>query len=205
MYFLYISYYLHFWDEYLPELSLHLVIGTWKNPDWAKSVRIWSYCGPFFPTFGLNSERYTISLRIQSECEKVRIRITPNKGTFYAVQDTNNLWFSNLQDTVSSITLSLISTALLPYLKSFVPQWNKIYFGVFDISGCIYDFISLVACSTIKFAFFSNNFHSFTSFTKDSPKTAFITFINFITFLALFLFVWYMVVTFPGYFFLTWV
>ena len=30
--------------------------------------------GPFFPAFGLNTERYFVSLRIQSECEKMRTR-----------------------------------------------------------------------------------------------------------------------------------
>ena len=50
-----------------------------------KSVHIWSYSGPYFPTFGLNTERYFISLRIQSECGKIRTRITPNTDTFYAV------------------------------------------------------------------------------------------------------------------------
>ena len=40
---------------------------------------------PYFPAFGLNRERYSVSLRIQSECWKIRTRITPNMGTFYAV------------------------------------------------------------------------------------------------------------------------
>ena len=31
-----------------------------------KSVRIRSYSGPHFPAFGLNTERYGVSLRIQS-------------------------------------------------------------------------------------------------------------------------------------------
>ena len=44
-----------------------------------KSVRIQSYSGPYFPAFGLNS------LRIQSECGKIRTRITPNKDTFCTV------------------------------------------------------------------------------------------------------------------------
>ena len=35
-----------------------------------KSVRIRSYSGPYFPAFGLNTERYTVSLRIQSEWGK---------------------------------------------------------------------------------------------------------------------------------------
>ena len=50
-----------------------------------ESVRIWSYSGPHFPTFGLNIERYSVSLRIQSECGKMRNRIPPNTATLYAV------------------------------------------------------------------------------------------------------------------------
>ena len=49
-------------------------------------VSIQSYSGPYFPAFGLNTEKYSISLRIQSECGKIRTRITPNTGTFYAVR-----------------------------------------------------------------------------------------------------------------------
>ena len=50
-----------------------------------KSVHIRSYSGPYFPTFGLNTDRYGVSLRIQSKCGKIRTRITPNTYTFYAV------------------------------------------------------------------------------------------------------------------------
>ena len=50
-----------------------------------KGVRIRSYSGQHFPAFGLNTERYAVSLPIQSECGKMRTRITPNKDTFYAV------------------------------------------------------------------------------------------------------------------------
>ena len=50
-----------------------------------KSVRIQSYSGLDFPTFGLNTERYRVSLRLQSECGKMRTRITPNTDTFHAV------------------------------------------------------------------------------------------------------------------------
>ena len=50
-----------------------------------KSVRIRSYSGPHFPAFGLNTERYGVSLCIQSECGKMRTRITPNTDTFHAM------------------------------------------------------------------------------------------------------------------------
>ena len=50
-----------------------------------KSVRIRSFSGLYFPTFRLNGDRYSVSLRIQSECEKIRTRKTPNTDTFHVV------------------------------------------------------------------------------------------------------------------------
>ena len=57
-----------------------------------KSVRIRIFSGPHFRAFGLNTERYGVSLRIQSECGKMRTRITPNTGTFYAMWNVQKLW-----------------------------------------------------------------------------------------------------------------
>ena len=51
-----------------------------------KSVYIWSYSGLHFPAFGLNTERYLVFLRIQSEYWKMRTRITLNTDTFNAVK-----------------------------------------------------------------------------------------------------------------------
>ena len=56
-----------------------------------KSFRIRSYPGPCFPAFGLNAKRYGVCFRIQSECRKIRPRITPNKDTFYAVLNGLNV------------------------------------------------------------------------------------------------------------------
>ena len=50
-----------------------------------KSVHIRSCSGPYFHTFGLNTNRYSVSLRIQLECGKKQTRKTPNTDTFYAV------------------------------------------------------------------------------------------------------------------------
>ena len=50
-----------------------------------ESVRIRSYSGPYFPSFGMNTKKYSVSLRIQSNCRKIRTRITPNTDTFYEV------------------------------------------------------------------------------------------------------------------------
>ena len=54
-----------------------------------KIVRVRSYSDPLFYAFGLNIERYYVSLRIQSECGKMRTRITPNTDPFYAVKVTS--------------------------------------------------------------------------------------------------------------------
>ena len=59
-----------------------------------KSLRIRSFSGPYFPAFGLNTERYSISLRIQSECGKRWTRKSPNKDILHfsrsVVQCKNN-------------------------------------------------------------------------------------------------------------------
>ena len=44
-----------------------------------KTVRIWSFSGPYFPTFGLNTGD------TESECGKIRTRKTPNTDTFNTV------------------------------------------------------------------------------------------------------------------------
>ena len=50
-----------------------------------KSVRIRNFSSPLFPAFGMHKERYSLSLRIQPKCGKIRTRKTPNKNAFYAV------------------------------------------------------------------------------------------------------------------------
>ena len=61
---------------------------------WVKGVRIWSYSGPNFPAFGLNTERY-VSLCIQSECWKMRTRIIPNTDTFHAVWKLHKIFWGS--------------------------------------------------------------------------------------------------------------
>ena len=39
-----------------------------------KSVRIWSFSGPYFPEFGLNTERYCLSLSLCLSSRSVRMR-----------------------------------------------------------------------------------------------------------------------------------
>ena len=96
-----------------------------------KSVSIWSYPGSHFPAFWLNTERYSVCLRIQSECGKMRNRITANMDTFYAmlcimvwnfsqIWGTNYFWFQLHKSTTS--LLNIIMT--LP--KEFRYFWNGV-------------------------------------------------------------------------------
>ena len=50
-----------------------------------KRVRIRSFSGPYFPAFGLNTERYSVSLRIKSKCGKIQTRKSLNTDSFHAV------------------------------------------------------------------------------------------------------------------------
>ena len=44
-----------------------------------KSVRIWSFSGPYFPAFWLNK----VNLHMKSECQKIRTKKKSNMDTFY--------------------------------------------------------------------------------------------------------------------------
>ena len=50
-----------------------------------KSVRVRSFSDLYFPSFGLNTETYFVSFRIQSESGKLRTRKTLNTDTLHAV------------------------------------------------------------------------------------------------------------------------
>ena len=62
----------------------------------------------------------------------------------------------------------------MSYLRSFVPQSSKIYSGLFDIVGCIYNFMSLVVapleCFVTTLLFSSESSDPFTSLTEESLK-----------------------------------
>ena len=80
-----------------------------------KFVRIRRYSGPHFPTFGLNTERYRLSLRIQSECGEMRTRITPNMDAFYTVKPVNHRWWSFFASIWSLSLLHSIFSSFLTF------------------------------------------------------------------------------------------
>ena len=96
-----------------------------------KSVRIRSYSGPHFPTFGLNTERYSVSLFIQSNCGKMRSRITSNTDSFcpaskYILQDKITVLFS----TFNSEPINLLQKQQPEvFHKRDVPENSAIFTG----------------------------------------------------------------------------
>ena len=81
-----------------------------------KCVRIPSYSGPYFPAFGLNTERYGLPLGIQSECGKRWTRITPNTDTFHAVI-SGNFVLSSLRFEVSGSRAFICDMAVCMFVS----------------------------------------------------------------------------------------
>ena len=53
-----------------------------RNIHCVKMSKYGVFSGPYFPAFGLNTERYFVSLRIQSKCGKIRTRKNSVLGYF---------------------------------------------------------------------------------------------------------------------------
>ena len=51
----------------------------------SKESKYGVFSGPYFPVFGLNTEIYSVNLRIQSEYPKIRIRKNSYLDTFHSV------------------------------------------------------------------------------------------------------------------------
>ena len=83
-----------------------------------KSVLIPSYSGLHFLTFGLNTERYSVSLRIQSKYGKMQTRINTNTDTFHAVLQyicKSFIQYAHKSVQKSNISYTLIRTRTCTY------------------------------------------------------------------------------------------
>ena len=102
------------------------------------------FSGPYFPVFGINTERYTLSVRIQSECGKIGTR---KNSVFWLISRSEGKNKSNIVSgkfTVNSskylmmsfysvfILLQLIFYAKIEYYriassKNFRRKWASCY------------------------------------------------------------------------------
>ena len=81
-----------------------------------KVSRYGVFSGPYFPAFGLNTERSSVSLRIQSECGKIRTRKNSVFGHF-SRSDSFSSWIRR-RDTINNLNVSyrliiLLKTSLI--------------------------------------------------------------------------------------------
>ena len=114
-----------------------------------KSVRIRSFSSPYFPAFGLNTQRYSVSLCFQFECRRIQTRKSPNTGTFQEVKNreidsnllnytasdlTHTLLFGKTSfDTSANKRVVYAQQLILFYLR----KGSKNYFLKIYISPCI--------------------------------------------------------------------
>ena len=66
-----------------------------------------------FPTFGMNTERCRVSVRIQCECGKMRTRIAPNMDSFHAVLGSNFTCSYKKECTCWPVLLGIITNCIL--------------------------------------------------------------------------------------------
>ena len=64
----------------------------------------------------MNTERYGVSLRIQSECGKIRTRITPNTDTFLAVFDLMECKYVGRNKVIHKVQVTLFGSKLVETL-----------------------------------------------------------------------------------------
>ena len=82
------------------------------------------FSGPYFPAFGLNTERYGVFLLIQSKCGKIRTRKTLNTDTFHAMEGFN-----------FSYPLALVYTANRNHRYSCFDTHAKVCLNIFFINS----------------------------------------------------------------------
>ena len=90
-----------------------------------KNVRVRSYYGLYSPAFGLNTERYSASLHILSECGKIRTRITPNTDTFYAVHTMMKSLFTTEFWSFKWIAITALKVEVLKFQLFEVKKTHK--------------------------------------------------------------------------------
>ena len=94
-----------------------------------------SFSGPYFPTFGLNTKRYGVSLHIQYECGKLRTRKTPNADTFCVVRKVtmeNQFWRTSILQNLEFVKFILVSDAqrilFVQLISRHTVQWSSVNF-----------------------------------------------------------------------------
>ena len=92
------------------------------------SELFWSLFFPDFPAFGLNTERYGLSLRIQSECGKIREKCSLEK-TFPHYCNNSFLWLPAfaILSWFTKIKSQKIKNKNNDYISKQIFSYDKVY------------------------------------------------------------------------------
>ena len=126
---------------------------------YVNSVSNRSFSSPYFPAFVLNTKRYSVSLRVHSECGKTRTRKTPNTDTFHAVNvfdfihDWKNIQTINKRKTQDNyiITQKQFNVIWILYYSS----WIFFYFVTKGINWLHWSYSSFFFFAILLWNFFS--------------------------------------------------
>ena len=126
---------------------------------YVNSVSNRSFSSPYFPAFVLNTKRYSVSLRVHSECGKTRTRKTPNTNTFHAVNvfdfihDWKNIQTINKRKTQDNyiITQKQFNVIWILYYSS----WIFFYFVTKGINWLHWSYSSFFFFAILLWNFFS--------------------------------------------------
>ena len=134
----------------LASISYHVLLTRFY---FVNSVRIHCFSGPYFPAFGLNTEIYRVSLRIQSKCGKIRPIKTPTTDTFHAWfinhsmaasrQEASFLIYQNHLINFGTSTLQIEAKWYISYSLKYYPRFfqSEIKKGCFESAALLMDWL----------------------------------------------------------------
>ena len=116
-----------------PEHDSGLNLSVHNHNHCVKSVGIRSFSGPYFPAFGLNLERYGVSVHIQAECWKIWTRKSPNTDSFHAVSFYLKNFFYNQLFCQNKFKFPTNCLFLRNSFKQI--EITTVIFSIFDLSS----------------------------------------------------------------------
>ena len=91
------------------------------------SLPRWSFSGPYFLAFRLDTGIDSVNLRIQSECGEIWTRKTPNTDTFDAANISISVYFEICQKILNFFSASVSTVPFRSYtLHTIIAERQKI-------------------------------------------------------------------------------
>ena len=113
--------------SHLSCVSVSFCMSLCKKSPYSESF--WSAFSPHFPAFGLNTERCSVSLRIQSKCGKMREKCEPEYlrvRTLFTQHDANDCVYTSRKPSRGVLLSSKIKSTLIKIKEIFLKIVCKI-------------------------------------------------------------------------------